>query len=171
MGPGHEDARALVADIAHRLGVLLEPVRGQFRLGSPAAYNADLHPLLANALREHGYITIPDDSPFHTLWVELAPCRMSANIVEKQDDVYQQSKNRITELDATFVLSEAGRTVWRVQLSASTEVPLPNLAAYEGTRLAFAAEQNPAVEQRFYQNAVTVLHEKLAQRLRDLPAR
>jgi hypothetical protein len=162
----HADARAIAGEIASRVGVILEPVRGQFRLGSTPAYSAELHPLMRESLRQQGFVTIADSSPFHPLWEELAPYRLMLSIVEEQSEFYQQSKNRITELRATLSFKQADSVLWSVRLNARTEVPLPNLRAYEASRLAFAPEQSLTIEQRFYQNALASLRDKLILNLR-----
>jgi hypothetical protein len=164
-------ARALAGEIAGRIGVILEPVQGQFRLGSPQTYNADLHPRLAEVLRQRGYLPIAESSPFRDLSKEAAPFRLSVEVAEKQNEFYEQSKNRITQIDATVSLSGGSRLLWRVQMTARTQVPLPRIRLYEETRLAFAPVQKPEIERRYYENALDKLHEMLIQRLRDLPAK
>jgi hypothetical protein len=162
-------ALSIAATVASSRGVILEPVSGKFRLGSTSAYNADLRPVLASALEKRGYVPLAEGSPLRHVWNENALYRMSLNLTESQNEEYQQSRNRISEIDGRLAFTSGGAELWHAQLTARTQVPLPNIAVYEATRLALAPERNPAVELRFYRDARKSFHDKVAQRLRELP--
>jgi hypothetical protein len=162
-------ALEIAASVASSRGAILEPVHGNFRLGSTPAYNSDLHPVFAGALEKHGYVPLAEGSPLRAVWNEHAPYRISITLTESQDELYQQSRNRISEIDGRLSFKATGAELWHAELSARTQVPLPNIAVYVATRLALAPERSIAVEQRFYQDARSTFHDKVAQRLRELP--
>lgn len=165
-----EAARALATAVVERAGVVLTPAHGRFVLGSPEVYNATFHPPLADALRRRGYVPPAANSPFPQLWNEHAPFRMTIEVSEEPGDYYLQSRNRTSHVTATFVLSREGKPLWQITLNGRTQVPLPNLRAFEDSRLAISNQHNPAVEHRFHQNAVNQLLDRLGLKLRDLPA-
>jgi hypothetical protein len=103
------------------------------------------------------------------VWNENALYRMSLNLTESQNEEYQQSRNRISEIDGRLAFTSGGAELWHAQLTARTQVPLPNIAVYEATRLALAPERNSSVELRFYRDARVSFHDKVVQRLRELP--
>lgn len=164
-----KEAQALAATVAENAGVVLDPAHGRFVLGSPQFYDATLHPRLAEALRSHGYVPLAAGSPFRDLWHKQAAYRMTIEVTEEQRDHYLQSPNRTSQVAATFSLLRDQAPVWSVPVSGRTQVPLPNLRAFEDSRLAISNKHSPDVEHRFHQNAVNQMLERLALKLRDLP--
>jgi hypothetical protein len=164
-----EEAISLADHVASTRGVLLEPVRGKFVLGSTASYDDELHPVMAAALEKQGYATLAHGSPFESLWEKHAPYRMLLQLTESQNEEYLQSRNRTSAIEGRAAFNHGSSEVWFFQVAAETRVPLPNIGAFEDTRLAFAPKRNPEVEQRFYQDARNSFRNKAVQRLRDLP--
>ena len=52
-------AAELATRVIARHGAIIEPVKGQFTLGSPGSYASDLRPLFLDGLRSHGYLPRP----------------------------------------------------------------------------------------------------------------
>ena len=164
------DADALARRLIARHGTVLESARGQYTLGSARSYDSEFHPLLAAALRGAGYLPRPTSTPWSDLWESLAPFRLSIDVTERQDDSYLSSPNRLTRLDARFVLARGGEQVWFSRPFVKTTVPLPGLSAYQASRLAVGNRRSPEFERLLYDNARANLAERVASFVRGLPS-
>jgi len=159
-------ARRLIA--AH--GTVLEPVRGQFTLGTPKGYEALLFPGLVAALRGRGYLTRPDGSDaWDDLWSSVAPYKVTVEVSEHQETPYLQSPNHLCRIDARLELTREGSRLWHEAPTVRTEVPLPGLPAYQASRLAVSNRRSPDFEKLLYDNARDNLVERLSFFLRNLP--
>jgi hypothetical protein len=165
-----DEADALAAQVIAQRGVWVEPIQGHFDRGSHASYEP-LHPLLTDALRQHGYVVRPASPFWPALWDRLAPFRLTVRVTEQMPGTYLQSANRTSAIHLGLVLSERGKThtVWQGTVNARTRVPLPGLPAYQARRLALNERRDPAIEQSFYQDARTLLDKRLAAQLTTLP--
>jgi hypothetical protein len=166
-----QDADALVAEIVARRGAVVEPVHGEFTLGSSEDSDGLLHPLVAEALRKHGYIPRPASSAWLSVWDEHAPYHVSLNIVEFWGSHYMHSKNRTSGFRIRMNLSRNGTPLWSVgPFSVRTSNPLPNLPAYQASRLELeGSRQRPEIERLLYDEGHTRMREAIVQRLHNLP--
>jgi hypothetical protein len=167
----HAEADALARQIIERHGAVIEPVRGQFSLGSPPVYAALLRPVLSDALRRAGYLPRPATPSWDDLWSTLAPCHLTVEVRERQEDTYLQSFNRLSQLESTVTLSVQGQKVWHETHNARTQIPMPGLSAYQASRLAVGSHRSPDFERLLYENARGNLIDRLGANVRNLPAR
>jgi hypothetical protein len=165
------EADAMVAEVVCRRGLILGEIDGEFTLGSKSSYVPVLEPMLADALRLHGYVSRPNSSYWASLWDKLAPYYLSVAILETQPGPYLQTSNRISFLEVKMSLEHRGKKlpVWGGPVTASTRLQIPNLSAYQASRIAVCVHRDPAFERLFHDDAWSVLIERLAQRLRSLP--
>jgi hypothetical protein len=159
----------LAGQVIARHGVILDPVRGSYTLGSIQAYTSALNSLLENALRARGYLPRPTSSPWLALWDRSAPYRVAVEAAELQEETYLQSPNRISRIEVQLIVSRHGRTVWLRPVQARTRVPLPRMAAYPASRLAVGDHRDPDFERLLYNDAFTMLVDQFALKLRSLP--
>lgn len=164
-----EQSRALARQIAGRYGATLAPIGGTYWLGSSDAYEKALRPALLDALRQRGYATSPEDPTLRPLWDELAPYRLSVAVVERPGGPYLQSAHQITTIEAEMVWRHPRAADWRQAVHVKTEVPLPNLTAYEGSRLAMASTPSAEVQQRLHANAFAALVARVVWMVRLVP--
>lgn len=164
------EAEATARRLISRYGAVVDPVRGQFSLGSPLSHAALLNPLLADRLRGAGYLPRPPQPTWDEFWTALAPYRVGVEIVERQDDTYLQSPNRLSQIEATLSLSRLGHRLWRDTARGRTQVPLPGLPAYQASRLAVGAHRSPDFERLLYNDARGILYDRLVPLLRNLPS-
>ncbi len=166
-----EDVKALVARIAERYGVVLEPIRGVFIFGSPASYTETLEPVVADALKLHGYSSCPQSSTWRTLWDEKAPFRMAIEMTDYQLENYLQSHNRVSMINAKLTLKQQSEILWERFVNARTQVPVPKLPAYQASRIAVGDKPVPEFERVLYQNAQETFYERFGAALRTIPDR
>jgi hypothetical protein len=165
-----DEALALLEALVARDGVVIAPVVGRFVAGSPDAYSTMMDRLWSEALRLRGYLPRPRESPWRSLWDEKALARATTHLVETQEELYLQSKNRTTQVDGTFELTLPGRSPWSNRVVVRTRVPLPNLPAYLAGHLATAGRRNPEAERRLHDDAQDLFVELSARALRGIPA-
>ena len=166
-----DDAQGVLEAAVARSGVALPPVVGRFVAGSAESYSAALERHRAESLRARGYVPQPRRSPWAKLWDEKAPFRETVQVVEGQDELYLQSKNRTTQVDGTFELLHGDRVVWKNRVFARTREPLPDLSAYLAGHLATAGRRDPDAERRLHDDALAQFVEQAARNLRGLPGR
>jgi len=166
-----EQARGLIEAVVARDGAAIAPVAGRFIAGSPGAYTAILDRAWSDALRLRGYLPQPRQSPWRAVWDQKAPALAVARVVETQDGLYLQSKNRTTQIDGTFELTVAGRPPWATRAVVGTRVPLPDLPAYLAGHLATAGRRDSDAERRFHDDALALFAEQSARGLRGVPPR
>jgi hypothetical protein len=160
----------LVASVVGARGIVLEPVHGRFTFGSATGYDALLHPPLEVALRRLGYVPRRPSSPWPRLWNERAPFRFTIEMNERQQGTYLQSRNRLSAIDATLVLHVNGQTAWRSgPIAARTRTDLPNMPAFQASRMAIGERPNAEFEHRFYDDARAVFLEKYSAILGKIP--
>jgi hypothetical protein len=164
------DARSILEGAVARKGVALPPVVGRFVAGSAEAYTKVLDRSRAEALRAKGYLPEPRKSAWSTLWDEKAPFRATVQMIETQDDLYLQSKNRMTKVDGTFELLRGDRSIWKNRIVARTREPLPDLPALLGGHLATSDKRNPETERRLHDDAMKQFVELTGKILRGMPA-
>lgn len=166
--------QARATDLARRViarhGAIVEPVRGQFAVGTSESYATQLAPAFRDGLRAHGYLPQPVETVWPELWKENAPFRMEFDVVERQEDTYLQSPNRLTFVSGTLRMLRAGHELWHDTPNARTQVPVPGLPALQASRAAVSAHRSPEIERLLYDNARAVLKDRLGLSLRNLPA-
>jgi hypothetical protein len=163
------DATALASRIIAMNGAIIEPIRGQFTLGSPASYAALLTPIVTPVFHDRGYLPCPTNALWADLWAKLAPFRLSTEVVERQDDQYLSSPNRLSQIEATLVVSRSGEAIMRTSINGRTQIPLPGLSAYQASRLAVGDRRSPDFEHLLYENARALLLERLGTSIKSLP--
>jgi hypothetical protein len=166
-----EKDRALGRRIAERYGARIEPITGTFWLGSGEAYEKALRPTLVTVLRERGYAGEPADPSLQAIWAALAPYRLTLTVTEKPAGTYLQSANQIARLDGQFVLKRPGLADWKQTAQAITEVPLPNLRAYQASRIAVGSAPSTDFQEKLFENAFQGLVFKLDRVSRMMPQR
>ena len=163
------DSKKLASRIISRSGTVISPTLGQFTNGSSSSYNNMVRPELEGALRVRGYLPRPVDPLWDDLWNSLAPFHVTLSIVEVQNDVYLQSPNRLSQIEARLSVISQGQVVWSDTFKEKTHVPLPKLSAYQASRLAVSDHRSVEFERVLYENARENLRERLALSLRNLP--
>jgi hypothetical protein len=164
-----DEAAAIARRIIARYGTIVEPVRGQFTLGTPDSYTTQLRPIFLEGLRNHGYLPRPAQPVWPDLWTEAAPFRIVFEVVERQDESYLQSPNRISQIDGKMEMVRGGKAFWHDTPSARTQVPVPALPAYQASRVAVSAHRSPDFERVLYNNARAGLLERIGLSIRNLP--
>jgi hypothetical protein len=161
------EADALVSQIIPRRGLILEPMRGQYTLGSESSYTAVLQRDLAEVLRQRGYVIRPDSSFWGDLWKQQTPFRVRVDVKEQYGGLYPQTKCRISYIVANVVLERQQwgqqSKVWAASVSTRTEGRVPNLKEF---RKEF---QNPAIEKIFYDNARASFAKGIMSKLLTVP--
>lgn len=163
------EADAIAGRVIGRCGVVFEPVRGHYALGSASSYQEALHPLFAEALRKAGYLPRPRGVLWDELWSSAAPFRLDLDVTERQTDPYLDSPNRVTRIEAVVSFFRRGERLWYISPNVGTTVPIPGAPAYMASRLASAGQRSPEFERLFYDNARTNLQERLGNYLKSLP--
>ena len=72
-------------------------------------------------------------------------------------------------IKAVLSLRRGGRAIWTEQMTGRTQVPLPDVAAFIGSRLAVSDHREPEAERRFYENARRAVLDAVDLKLRTLP--
>ena len=168
--PFQQQADALVSEIVSCRGVVLEPTKGQFTFGTTRAYDQALHPILADNLRQRGYVVKPPESSWQALWDTRAPYRVTVTVNEVLGSHYLQSKNRLSALFFRAGMTRDGKVIWEEgPISARTQVPVPSLPAYLASRVAVGNLRSESFERILYENARAALLTRFASTLRNLP--
>ncbi len=162
-------ARAQGSRIIEEYGLLLEPIEGQFTLGSPKVYETRFRPPLAAGLRGRGYLPRPAGALWDDLWNSLARFRVAVSVKERQEDTYLQSANRVSEINVRVSVSCKGASLWADTPLGRTQVPLPNTPAYQASRLAVSAQRSAEFERLLYENALDNLLDRLQITLKNFP--
>ena len=115
----------------------------------------------SDALRKAGYLPRPTTPSWDDLWSTLAPCHLTVEVRERQDDTYLQSLNRLSQLESSVTLSVRGQKVWHETHNARTQIPMPGLSAYQASRLAVGSHRSPEFERLLYENARANLIDRL----------
>jgi hypothetical protein len=163
------EAAALARRVIERHGIIVEPVKGAFTLGSPDSYATLLRPVLLDGLRLRGYLPRPARPVWPEIWTDAAPFRITFDVVEHQDETYLQSPNRVSRIDGKLALARGGSAFWHDAPGAHTQVPLPGLPAYQASRMAVSAHRSPDFERLLYDNARAGLAERIGIALRNVP--
>ena len=161
-------AEGLMAPILARLGVVVVQQPGKFTLGSAASYDTALGPILAASLRRRGYAPRPPTGPARALWDRHAARRLEFQVVEAPGVLYLQSQNRLTQVVTSLALVRGSEIFWQANVTARTEVPLPDLGAHASGKIAFA-DKDLDMEHRLYENARLSALDRVAMHLRALP--
>jgi hypothetical protein len=165
------EAEALMAPILGRIGVIVVQTPGQYTLGSAEAYDASLGPIIGEGLRRQGFAPRPPRGPAKALWDRHAAYQLNFQVHEAQDSLYLQSKSRVSAITASLTLSNASGTNWSTRITGKTQVPLPDLPAYVGSRLAVSDHRDPDTERRLYENARTSMLDMVGFNLKGIPPR
>jgi hypothetical protein len=163
------EAESLIGLVVGRSGVALPPVAGKFAAGSAEGYAARLDKVRVDTLKAHGYLPQPRGSAWAGLWDEKAPFAQTVEVVETQDELYLQSKNRSTLIDGTFELTRGGRVLWKGRAVGRTRAPLPDLSAYLAGHLATADRRDPDAERRLHADALAQFVDQASRSLRGVP--
>jgi hypothetical protein len=167
----HDEANALVTRIARQAGTVLDPVRGDFTFGTPSSYATALEPMLVDVLRQHGYLTCPQTSPWRASWEAASPFRLAVVIEEQMGEDYLQSRNRISRLSATVTLRNKDATLWHQLASARTQVPVPRVPAYHAARIGVGDAPVAEYERVLYDNARESFRARFSGALATIPDR
>ncbi|MHC5543302.1 hypothetical protein ACYOEI_34195, partial [Singulisphaera rosea] len=160
----------LVLSIVKRIGVVIEPVRGQFSLGTPHTYDTKLRPPLVALLQRRGFLLPKPKSPWTGLWESHAPTRVTIDVSERWEGSYLESMNRLSVLDLRMVFSRGGSTLWKVgPLITRTQVPLPRMTAYQASRVGMGGERSDPFERLLYDNAWDLLLERFSTTIQNPP--
>ncbi|QDV33015.1 zinc ribbon domain-containing protein [Tautonia plasticadhaerens] len=159
-------AAALIELKGARVGPIVVRVAPSAPSGGPI--EGEVAAILARGLADRGYLLLPDDSTIAGL-AGTPPFRLGATIVEREGARYQHSPNRTTCFAVDLALDRLGSDAWAEHVEARTRVPLPGLAAMEGSRLALATDRSPEVEARFRRDALEELADRLRLKLKGLP--
>lgn len=162
-------ARAQASRIIGAFGTIIEPIEGQFTLGSPHLYETRFRPPLTDGLRRRGYLPRPSGALWDDLWNALAPYRVALMVNERQDDPYLQSANRISQIEVRLSVLRKGAPLWGDVPRGRTQVPLPRTPAYQAGRLASSTHRSPEFERLLYENALENLLERLQITIKNLP--
>ena len=165
-----QQSRTLAARIISRFGVVIGSVQGQFTMGSGSAYDGMIRPELKTALQERGYLPKPVESSWDDLWNTLSPFQVTLVVVEIQNEVYLQSPNRLSQIEARLSITCRGQRHWSDIFTGKTQVPLPKISAFQASRLAVSDHRSAEVERVLYQNACEILRERFQLSLRNMPA-
>ncbi len=160
---------AITTQIARARGVVLEPMRGKFTLGSLDAYVRRLTPRLAETLEKRGYLLAPADDDARRLWEAEAPYRLVVDVYESAGPSYLESLNPTTRIETRLTLTHAGSHVWDGTAQGRTRIPLPGMPAMVASRIAGAGRRDPEFERRMHADALVVLLEHFDLSLRGLP--
>lgn len=163
-----EAAETIAREVAGRVGVVVEPIAGYFRIGSERAY-LDLLGRLETALARRGYVAAPASQGWEAVWGKAARYRLAVKIQERALP-YAQSALSASRIDVDLDLSRGAEVAWRAHASGQTRVPPTRMSAYEAGRLATATKHSPEAERRLYQDAKDHLLERLEGMLNGMPA-
>ncbi len=163
------ESDSILGPIVARMGVIVVQLPGTYSVGSVEAYDKTLAPILVDVLRRKGYVPKPPKGSARTIWDQHAPYRCEFRVAEAQGMFYLQSKNRVSEITANLSLLKGREAFWQVVMSGRTQVPLPDLSAYVGSRIAVSERRNPDVERMLYDNARASLMEQLGATVRGMP--
>ena len=166
-----DEAETLVAKVIERNGTIIEPVRGVFTIGSPASYTAALGATVVDSLQSRGYVPRPAKPRWGDLWDARSPYHLSIEVIEAQPFNYQQSRNRVSQIEVKFILRRNGAPFWEKHLMGQTRDTLPRLAAYQASRIAVSDRRSLEFERLLYEDAHVQVMEKLAPMLRAMPER
>ncbi len=163
------DAELVVRDVIIRQGVILDPIRGEFTLGSSQAYDTALHTQVESLLSQRGYVLRRPASDWNRLWDSLAPYHVAISISERMGANYLHSENRLSVIEAKIMLGRAGKLLWTGGPAiARSQSPIPNLAVYKASQIAVGDRRNEA-ERIIYQDAYSTLIGKFNITINGLP--
>jgi hypothetical protein len=162
------DARALMTPIIARLGVVVVQLPGTFTIGTASAYDAALCPILADALRRHGFAPRPPTGPSRPLWEVHASHRLEFQVSEAMGVLYLHSQNRLSLINVDLAVRRGQQSLWSAHVNARTQVPLPDLAAGVASRIAVAG-RDLDMEHRLYEDARASAVGQVAFHLKALP--
>lgn len=163
-----QTADELAAQVAALAGLVASPIEGDYFLGGPALFDAQLREPAIAALVRLGYVPPPDFPPWAALWKERAPYVLAVQVTE-QPTSYLQSANRGARITARLTLTRGAEILWASTVSGQTRTPPPDMPAYEASALAIAATRRPEAERRLQTDALAVLRPKLSNALGGLP--
>lgn len=161
-------ADALAVRIAARVGVVAEPVTGQYGFGTAADYDAGLRGTLLAGMVRLGYTPAPENSIWSALWEKTAPYRLTTRI-DEQLVPYFSSANQGTHIAAHFRLTRGGQEIWTGTIMGRTRTPPPDMPSYEASVVAVATKPNANAGRRLFEDALAVLLSKAPNLGRSLP--
>ncbi|HZW30451.1 MAG TPA: hypothetical protein VFF52_07050 [Isosphaeraceae bacterium] len=160
---------ALVTQLVATHGVVVEMPEGHYVFGSQSSYLADMLPVLIKGLEAKDYLPHRAGAPWGELW-KHAKYQLRLDISEQHERNYLATENRLTRITARLALSTAGTLIWPTAPTALTMVPLPNLSAYQASRLAASPRRKDDLERLLYDNARAQILEKFSYALMHMPA-
>jgi hypothetical protein len=163
-----DQGAALVSQIISQRGVIVDTIRGNLLAGSLASYNEKMVPELLRGLKARGYLPREDSSFWRPRWDD-APYHLTLKVDEMHEGNYMSSENRLTRIYAHLALHLRGKEIWQTTPTARTEVPLPNLPAYFGARVAMSKDRIEDFERMLYDNARGMIDGRLSSALRNMP--
>jgi hypothetical protein len=161
-------AEEVVVRIVERNGIVIDPIRGHFLVGTNAGYGSTTLPELIKGVKAKGYVPAPASSPWSERWSQ-APYHLSLELNERLVGNYMTSENRLTRIDADLRLSHRGREFWQTTPSVRTSDPLPKLPASVATRLALSHDRIEEIERLLYEDARSQIDGRLAFALVNMP--
>jgi hypothetical protein len=163
-----QQADQIVVQIVDRCGIVIEPLRGHFLVGTAARYNSTMVPEMVKRVKAKGFVPPSSDSRWRERW-SLAPYHLSLELKEQHVDSYMSSENRLTRIDADLRLLHHSRGFWQTTPTVRTTVPLPKLPAYLSTRLALGHDRIDEFERMLYDDARTQIDGRIALSLDHMP--
>jgi len=161
------EAEHFVTQLVSTHGVNIEVPQGHFLFGS-SSYVSDMLPALAKTLESKAYLPNHESSPWSYLWSH-ALYQVRLDVSELQEGNYLSSQNRLARIQAELTLTSHGEVIWRTKPTARSKVPLPNLPAYQASRLASGQERSEAFEHLLYNNAREQINEIFRINLGNMP--
>ena len=165
-----DEAMTILETAVARSGVAMPVPSGRFAVGSADTYARLLEKPIFEPLKARGFVPEPPGSIWSRVWRDKARFALLIQVNETQDDLYLQSNNRNTQIDATFEMFKEDRAIWKNRVVAKTREPLPDLPAGIAGHLA-VAKRNPETERRLHDDAIKFFTEQASRIFRGLPSK
>jgi hypothetical protein len=160
---------ATVSAMIQGPGIVVHVVEGELLDGSESqGYLPGVVATTTRSLRDKGYLPPPESGEFASLW-SVAPWRLTLEPNERQEGNYQATRNRLTRIEIHFSLARGDFVVWRGTTIARSRVPVPRIPGELSRQLAISPERIDRLERFLYNDARSLLDERLTATLAELP--
>lgn len=173
---GEDDARlmgeidAVAARLAAGFGVVVEPVRGSFFLGSASEYETGLRQVALQRVEARRFLPQPAEAPWAAIWEQHAVDRLCIEVTEKAISYTTSSSLVASQIELALTWTRAGGHLWQGRATSRTRIPPPTLPAYLATRFATATRRDPSAERRLHEDALDTAMARLAPQFQSLPS-